>query len=123
MAEKPTVTLINNEEKESTQQIKNVISFIDKKNRKIVLKKPNVLAEYRIVEIVGDTAKNETYMLMIMPLLFVNSIDDEIVNVSSKLELEALITRLDDTVSEVVNKVRENFYFENKEDAKEKIKK
>lgn len=65
---------------------------------RVTMKKPGILSQYRIVEVVGgDTAKNETYMNMILPLLWITAIDDQPVPApSTKRELEALITRLGD---------------------------
>lgn len=83
----------------------------DKQGRQIKLKKPGVLAQYRMIEIVGDSAKNEVYMNMVLPIIFVCAIGDEpVFQPSSKLELEALITRLDeDGIEAVMNGVREHF--------------
>ncbi len=65
---------------------------------RVTLKKPNILSQYRIVEVVGgESAKNETYMNMILPLLWIIAIDDVPTPApSTKRELEALITRLGD---------------------------
>lgn len=61
------------------------------------LKKPNVLQQYRVVEMVGDSAKNQVYMAMIMPLFWIVQIDGEPqLMPSTKRELEALIQRLGD---------------------------
>jgi hypothetical protein len=69
----------------------------DDKGRVITLRKPGVLAQFRLVEIMGDTAKNEVYMAMVMPLIFVCAIDgDPVFQPSSKREVEALIQRLDE---------------------------
>ncbi len=68
----------------------------DARGRVITLKKPGVLAQYRLVEILGDTAKNEVYMGMVLPLIFVTAIDGDLVTLSRKSEVEALIQRLDE---------------------------
>ncbi|OGB23354.1 MAG: hypothetical protein A3I66_01430 [Burkholderiales bacterium RIFCSPLOWO2_02_FULL_57_36] len=61
------------------------------------LKKPNVLQQYRVVEMVGDSAKNQVYMAMIMPLFWIVQIHGEPQPMpSTKRELEALIQRLGD---------------------------
>lgn len=68
---------------------------IDAGERKITLKKPGPLAQYRIVEALGDVAKNSMYMSMVMPLLWVTHIDGAVIApFLSKLELEAFIQRL-----------------------------
>lgn len=70
----------------------------DAKGRKLLMRKPSPLAQFRILEAVGpETAANQTYMQMIQPLLYLGAIDDAVVVLpQTKLELEALITRLDD---------------------------
>lgn len=126
-ADAPKVKMLNTEEK--TQSKSNpheidTVTITDKKGKKIVLKKPNVLAQYHIVEIVGDSAKNQVYMAMVMPLLYVESIDGVGVSMSKKSELEALILRLgDEGVSCVMNAVQENFMPKDAGDEKEKLKK
>ncbi|MRW88868.1 hypothetical protein GJ699_02600 [Duganella sp. FT80W] len=70
----------------------------------ITLKKPGVLAQYRIVEIVGgDAAKNQTYMGMVLPLLWIIAINETPTPpISTKRELEALITRLGEVGTDAV---------------------
>ena len=69
----------------------------DARGREITLKKAGVLAQFRLIEALGDTAKNEVYVRMAMPLLFVADIDgDPVLPMTRKAEVEALIQRLDD---------------------------
>lgn len=86
-------------------------SVTDARGRVIVLKKPGILAQYRLIEALGDSAKNEVYMGMVLPLIFVASIDgDQVFMPNTKREVEALISLLDeDGVSAVVNGVQEHF--------------
>lgn len=83
----------------------------DGRGRSIRLKKPGVLAQFRLIEVLGDTAKNEVYMSMVLPLIFITEIDgDTIFPPSRKSEVEALIQRLDeDGISAVQAAVVENF--------------
>lgn len=83
----------------------------DKRGRVITLKKPGVLAQYRLIEILGDSAKNETYMAMVLPLIYVSAIDDDpVYQPAKKSEVEALIQRLDeDGISAVMAGVAEHF--------------
>jgi len=62
----------------------------------INIQKPGVLAQFRIVEIVGaKTAMNAVYMDMLMPVQWVTHIDGaEIPQPQTRLELDALIQRL-----------------------------
>lgn len=70
----------------------------DERGRKIVMRKPGVLAQFRLIQAVGpETAANDTYMRMINPLLYVGSIDgEEVFPPASLREVELLIQRLDD---------------------------
>lgn len=80
--------------------------------RKIVLRKPSVLAQYRLIETLGnERASNQTYVLMVMPLMYVVSIDDLPVPPMVKhSEIEALIQRLDESgVAAVSEAVLENW--------------
>lgn len=85
---------------------------VDTAGRTITLKKPGVLAQYRLIELVGgEAAKNEVYMAMILPLIFVTAIDEDAVFMpSSKRELDALIQRLDEHgIAAVANAVSIHF--------------
>lgn len=87
------------------------VEVIDKRARIIKLKKPGVLAQYRLIEVLGDSAKNEVYMGMVLPLIFVCSIDgDPVYSPAKKSEVEALIQRLDeDGIAAVMEGVQEHF--------------
>lgn len=87
-------------------------SVTDATGRVIKLKKPGVLAQYRLVEIVGaEAAKNDVYMSMVLPLIFVTEIDDKpLLQPRTKAEVDALIQRLDeDGIAAVMKGVQENF--------------
>ncbi|AWI53212.1 hypothetical protein DEH84_07040 [Aquabacterium olei] len=98
---------------------------IDGAGRAIKLRKPGVLAQFRLVEAVGDAAKNAVYMGMCMPLLFVASIDGEDVEpIARKSELEALINRLgEEGVAAIMAKVDEVFGASDPEADKAALKK
>lgn len=87
------------------------VSVTDDRGRVIKLRKPGVVAQFRLVEILGDTAKNEVYMSMVLPIIFVTAIDDDTVSQpSGKREVEALIQRLDeDGLAAVGRGVMEHF--------------
>lgn len=70
----------------------------DARGRAIELRKPAVLAQFRLIKILdAETAKNQTYVQTIFPLLFVTRIGEDHVGFpQSEREVEALITRLDD---------------------------
>lgn len=88
------------------------VKITDARGRVITLRKPGVLAQYRLIEAVGpETARNTVYMNMTLPLIYVSDIDGAIVPApTTKSQVEALITRLDeDGINAVVLGVTENF--------------
>lgn len=97
---------------------------IDAAGRTITLKKPGVLAQFRLIEALGDTAKNEVYTSMVLPLIFVSAIDgDPVVPPTRKGEVEALIQRLDeDGIAAVVKAVQEHYGKSNPEADKATLK-
>jgi len=101
-------------------------SFVvtDAKGRAITLKKPGVLSQFRLIEALGDTAKNSVYTSMVLPIIFVTDIDgDPIPQPQSKREIEALIQRLDDEGIEAVsNGVMANFGASSPEADKDALK-
>lgn len=68
----------------------------DSKGRRITLKEPGVLQEFKFVELVGgEAAMNPVWMNMTMPLIYVSGIDDSPVFAPVKrIEIDALIERL-----------------------------
>lgn len=89
---------------------KSEATITDEKGRVIVLKKPGVLAQYRLVEALGKTSSNEVYMGMVLPLIYVASIDGESVSTGNKMQIEALIQRMDEAgIQAVMKGVQENF--------------
>jgi hypothetical protein len=112
--DKPQVTIKDVASKPSDviiADVNRVVEITDAKGRAIKLRKPGVLTQYRIVEALGEASKNSMYMAMVMPLLFVMSIDGEaVVMPRTKLEVEGLIQRLDhEGVDAVMAAVAENY--------------
>lgn len=97
----------------------------DARSRVIRLKKPGILAQYRLIEALGDTAKNEVYMSMVLPLIFVTAIDEDTVHLpTSKPQLEALIQRLDEEgIAAVMKAVQEHYGKADPEADREALKK
>lgn len=87
------------------------VVLTDPGGRVIKLRRPGVLAQFRLVEALGDTAQNAVYMGMVMPLIFVAEIDgDTVTPPNTKREVEALIQRLDtEGVNFVAVSVQEQF--------------
>lgn len=82
----------------------------DPKGRVIVLKRPGILGQFRLIELLGETASNAVYVNMVLPLIYVSSIDGEACSFTSKRQLEALILQLDeDGLSTVMEGVSTNF--------------
>ncbi|CAN7329363.1 hypothetical protein LJR084_001923 [Variovorax sp. LjRoot84] len=80
--------------------------------RRITLKRPGVLAQFKVVEMLGGAAaSNGVFMGMVFPILYVVAIDgDPVPRCTTRLELEALIQRLDeDGVAAVMNGVEEHW--------------
>jgi hypothetical protein len=101
------------------------VKITDTKGRVILLKKPsNVLSQYRLVEMVGaSAAKNDIYMSMILPFIYIVSIDNLPVSINSKIELDALISRFDDDDIRLIGEAISKNFSVNEEEEKEKIKK
>lgn len=97
----------------SQEIIANVVKachVVDGMGRKIHLRKPGVLAQYRLVEMLGDhAASNDRYMGMVAPLMYISQIDDDdAITITTKTELEALIQRLgEEGLDAVMAKVKE----------------
>lgn len=100
------------------------VTITDSRGRRILLKKPGVLAQFRLVEAIGDLAQNRTYMAMVLPLIYVASIDDAIVPpMSQKSHVEALIGRLDeDGIAAVAEGIAANFGVQTPEEDKAALK-
>jgi len=98
------------------------VETVDAQGRILTLKKPGVLAQFRLVEALGDSAKNETYMGMVFPLLFVSAVDGEPVpQPRSKGEVEALIQRLgDDGIAALMVEIPKHFGAEAQADTAKK---
>lgn len=95
-----TVT-VRTPSEEVVQKATEVFYAQDGRGRRIGLKKPGVLAQFRLVDLLGETAKNEVYMGMILPLIWVCSIEEngtveEVLFPATRSELDALIQRIDE---------------------------
>lgn len=90
-----TLTMNDTPTEQILSKVAQTFTVKDTLGRTFVLKKPGILAQYRIVEVAGDSASNEVYMRMVLPLIFVVEFDGEpITQPVNKLQLEALIERL-----------------------------
>jgi hypothetical protein len=111
----PRITI---REKPSEQHVREALRetcVTDKLGRRITLTRPPMLAQFRLIEVIGKEdpalASVPTYMQVVLPLIYVSAIDgDPVFFPARKVELDALIQRLDeDGVDAVVKGVIEHF--------------
>jgi hypothetical protein len=121
----PTVKLKSTPTQEILSKASEESTVVDALGRTITLKKPGVLAQYRLIEVLGDSAQNQTYMAMVLPLIYVTAIDDiEMHQPKSKLQVEALIQKLDEAgIEAVMRHVQETFGKTDPEQDKADLKK
>lgn len=80
--------------------------------RKITLRKPGVLAQFKMIEMLGGAAAaNQVFVNMVLPVTFVVAIDgDPVSRITTRTELDALIQRLDEAgIARVMEAVPEHF--------------
>jgi hypothetical protein len=102
------------------------VTITDERGRKIVLKRPGVLAQYRLIEVLGaEAAANTTYVNMVLPLIFVAKIEGEdVLQPVRKAEIDALIKQLDDDgVAAVMEGVQRHFAAPNPDGDRDAVKK
>ena len=112
--ERPNVKMIpaiQTPTQEAVAAAQKTVTVKDDRGRAIVLRKPQVLAQYRLVLALEERAKNEVYMGMVLPLIFVGSIDGDPVSPPLRQsDVDALIQRLDeDGINAVMQGVQEHF--------------
>lgn len=92
--------------------------------RTVTLKKPGVLSQFRLVRMLGDAAKNQVYVSMVLPFTYITAIDGKAVAApNTEREIEALITRLgDEGVDAVMHGVADNFGSAKPEEVQAEIK-
>jgi len=104
-----------------------VATVADARGRKFALKRPSVLAQFRLVDLLGDSAKNETYMSMILPIIWVvgieeQGIEDPVSFPTSRRELDALIQRIDEPGIVAIAEYLQSIVDETTVDPKEALK-
>lgn len=80
-------------------------------DREIVARQPDVLAQLRLVDAIGESAGNRVYLSMVLPLIYVAEIDGHPVpQPNTKREVEALFARLGDVGLQALNEsIEEHF--------------
>lgn len=97
-----TMKVVQTPSAEVVEKANEIIYVTDGRGRRFGLKRPGVLSQFRLVDLLGpETAKNEVYMAMVMPVTWVCSIEAgeesrEVFFPSSRSELEALISQIDE---------------------------
>jgi hypothetical protein len=79
------------------------VQVTDARGRVLTLRKPNVLAQYRLVDMLGQKAENRVYLAMVLPMLYLYAIDGDVANFANQRELEAIIQKLDEEGLEALN--------------------
>jgi hypothetical protein len=94
---------------ERKQQQRVVVT--DRRGRQIALVKPSARALCRLLEILGESGKNQMYFAIVAPLMFVREIDGEDVPLpDSKTELEALLDKLEeDGIKAIMQGLKSHF--------------
>ncbi len=111
MSKTPTISIQQTPSQEVVQSSLKPVIVVDSQGRQITLQKPGVLVQYRLIEMLGESASNQTFMGMVLPLIFVSAINGEPVHrMTKRSELDALIQQLDeDGINAVMKGVTENF--------------
>lgn len=96
---------------QATAKATQTFTVSDERKRKITLKKPSVLVQFDLIEALEETAKNDVYVAMTLPLLYVTEIDgDPVLPLINKMRIRALIHQLgEDGVNVVMTGVQEHF--------------
>ena len=83
----------------------------DARNRRIGLKKPGARALCRLLEVLGESGKNQMYFAIVAPLMFVREIDGKTIELpNSKADLETLLDLLEeDGIKAVMHGLRNHF--------------
>lgn len=114
---------INEQASGAASQPQNTV-VTDAKGRALTLKRPNALAQYRLVDALGHSAENRVYLTMCIPLIYLEQIDGEqVMQPTTKRELEALIQRLDDAGLAAIKAGMEEHFTAEEEDQTKRAKK
>lgn len=96
---------------EETKKDDGIVVVTSAGGKAIGIKRPHVLSQYKLVDAIGDSAENRVYLNMCIPLMWVASIDgNPVPQPSTKLQIEGLISRLDeDGITAVSKGIDEHF--------------
>ena len=96
---------------EETKKDDGIVVVTSAGGKAIGIKRPHVLSQYKLVDAIGDSAENRVYLNMCIPLMWVASIDgNPVPQPTTKLQIEGLISRLDeDGITAVSKGIDEHF--------------
>lgn len=80
--------------------------------RKVTLRRPGVLAQFKMIEMLGgEAAANSVFVNMVFPVTYVVAVDGEAVpRITTRPQLDALIQQLDEAgIKAVMNGVQLHF--------------
>jgi hypothetical protein len=100
-------------------------SVTDSTGRVFVLKNPDVLAQFDLIEALGELAKNDVYRVMCIPAIYVVSIDGSPAPApTNKLQMRALISRIGEAGFEAIRAgIKERFPTPKDDEEDEAVKK
>ena len=80
---------------EAIKDATEIYEVTDKLGRILKIRKPGMLAQYRLVGMLGKAADSQVYLNMVMPLIYLYAIeDDSSIGISTVREMEGVIKRL-----------------------------
>jgi hypothetical protein len=87
------------------------VTVFDARRRHIVLKKPGARALCRLLEVLGESGKNQMYFAIVAPLMFVIAVDDRAIPLpDNKTDLENLLDLLEeDGIRAVMQGLKDHF--------------
>ncbi len=117
----PKVTINHSPSERMSAEAKREFDITDSAGRRITLKKPPFTAQFDLVALLGDKARNSMYHTMVLPLTYVVAIDGEAVPFpQTERELRALIQRIDEHgYSALADGISKHFGEQENEEGKE----
>ncbi|WP_234775174.1 hypothetical protein [Paraburkholderia tropica] len=100
------------------------VDVTDARGRILTLKKPDVLAQFDLIEALGDLAKNDVYRIMCIPAIYVVAIDGSPApSPSNREQMRALISRLGEEGFEAIKSAIDKHWGAAEDGGDESVKK
>lgn len=100
------------------------VDVTDSRGRTLTLKKPDVLAQFDLIEALGDLAKNDVYRIMCIPAIYVVAIDGSPApSPSNREQMRALISRLGEEGFEAIKTAIDEHWANSEGGGDENVKK